>query len=483
MAGLNADGLTILRQPEVLQNIETSERANIDKNINTQDNELLGQLNNIMSENIADLWGLAQAVYDNFDLREAEGNSLDSLGIIAGRVLRKSAVKSSTSRQLVTASPNSNLPVNSILSNLTTGDRVFTSITTTLEPTSCRSAVVEVTTLANSTLYRITVNSTDYDYTSDASATVPEILEGLRSTIAADTSATWTAEVSNDSIRITTDNDSDNISVTLLANMQVVTVDVFVTAAAENTGPLIFPANSVTNIVVGIVGVQSTTNTEAYSLGRELETDEDYRTRIAVSQQSGGSATIESIRDGLRNVAGTTSVKVTENNTLSTVDTIPPKAFEAVVLGGTDEDVGLSIWNTKPAGIQSFGSTSHVIQDSDGNNQTINFTRPALINTAFRITYTLYDEEVFPSTGEADMKQAIKSAMDVLSVGEDIIPTRFLGPIYSGVAGIDSLLVEAQVLPSQGDTPNPSNWSTDRIDISDRQLPFTIVSDMYTVGP
>lgn len=51
------------------------------------------------------------------------------------------------------------------------------------EDPSAQKAWVEVTSVVNSTLYRITIDSVNYDYTSDASATEQEILDGLEAAL------------------------------------------------------------------------------------------------------------------------------------------------------------------------------------------------------------------------------------------------------------------------------------------------------------
>src|SRR5260221_13941560 len=53
----------------------------------------------------------------------------------------------------------------------------------------------------------------------------------------------------------------------------------------------------------------------------------------------------------------------------------PPKSFEAVVQGGSDDDIANQIWLTKPAGIETFGNVNNgngvPITDSQGGKQII----------------------------------------------------------------------------------------------------------------
>ena len=89
----------------------------------------------------------------------------------------------------------------------------------------------------------------------------------------------------------------------------------------------------------------------------------------------------------------------------------PPKSFEAVVEGGTDEAVANQIWLTKPAGIETFGNVNGgngiAIIDSQGNTQIIFFSRPSEVTIWVSVALTLYAEETFPNNGVADVALAI----------------------------------------------------------------------------
>lgn len=98
-----------------------------------------------------------------------------------------------------------------------------------------------------------------------------------------------------------------------------------------------------------------------------------------------------------------------------------PKSFEAVVQGGSDEDIANKIWLTKPAGIQTFGNTSFAITDSQGDPQTINFSRPIPIYIWVDVDLTLYDEEEFPNNGVELVKQAILDYGNTLGIGNDVL--------------------------------------------------------------
>lgn len=528
---LDANGLTIRRLPEVLADIVTSEQTNIDSNISTDDDTLLGQLNIIIAAAIADQEALAQAVYDNFNPLKAEGRNLDDLAALIG-ITRITGAKSSTTAQQFVGDNGTSIPIGTILQNPITLDNFLTTAVISLDVTSCISAKYSVKVLQNNTTYTITVNTIDYAFLSDADATNLEILNGLEALITADATATWSATVDtvNEQLNIVTD-DTNNITIastTFIGPDEVVNNGA---AEAEVEGAIVAPSNAVTTIVTPVSGLVSTTNISSYSVGRERETDEQLRARLLISQQISGVATVEAIQDSLNNVTGVTTAIVLENdaivfeqgsavvtftNATNTVDLVahtltngdpiqftntgilptglspqavqywvvsatvndfqvsltkggpavtftddgsgtnsiligrPPKSFESIVQGGTDAAVALDIWLTKPAGIRDFGDTAVNITDSSGNQQTINFTRPAAVNLDFEVDYTKYDEESFPANGEATIAQVVLDVTNALAVDEDVIPSRYFGPIYAAVSGIDSLVVRVQNQASPG---------------------------------
>ncbi len=155
----------------------------------------------------------------------------------------------------------------------------------------------------------------------------------------------------------------------------------------------------------------------------------------------------------------------------------PPKSVEVVVEGGTDATVALTIWQSKAAGIETHGSTSTNITDSQSVERTINYSRVTDIPLNFEVTYTLYDEELFFPNGEDLIKEAVVETADLLNIGEDVIPSRFFGPIYTKVSGIDSLIVKVERVV---DSPA---LQTTKLPIDFDERGSTILANVTVVGP
>lgn len=168
-------------------------------------------------------------------------------------------------------------------------------------------------------------------------------------------------------------------------------------------------------------GISSVTwnGTGVYSIGRYAETDIELRARREFTVELSASSTLASIRANVSEVDGVSYLNIYENDTMSTVDTIPAKAFEVVVLGGTDIDIATAILEKKGAGIQAYGTDSETIVDENGNSFVIGFTRPTETPVELRITATV--SSLQPETWETSLKQSLVQEFEkIYSVGDDI---------------------------------------------------------------
>ncbi len=120
-----------------------------------------------------------------------------------------------------------------------------------------------------------------------------------------------------------------------------------------------------------------------------------------------------------------------------------------------------------PSGIESYGGESEVIQDSEGRNQTINFSRPINQYIHVKVKRDLYTEETYPANGDDLIKSEIVAwALLEFSPGVDVIRQRLNIPIYE-VPGIGDVEVTIDATPNPGDSPA---YAADDIPISGREL-------------
>lgn len=179
-------------------------------------------------------------------------------------------------------------------------------------------------------------------------------------------------------------------------------------------------------------------------VGRNTESDADFRVRRLELLSIGAAGTLESIRAAVRQVEGVEAVFARENKTNSVdANGLPAKSFEIIAQGGEDQDVARAIFNAAPAGIESHrdpgaaGRTETVV-DSQGENVEINFTRPTEVPIYVEVTVRT-DSGVFgggsSAAGEQAVKEAIVASGDQLNIGDDVVALRVeSAPL--GVAGV-----------------------------------------------
>lgn len=188
---------------------------------------------------------------------------------------------------------------------------------------------------------------------------------------------------------------------------------------------------------------------------------------------SDGSATEDEITDGLTTLINLSplAISATDNadgtldvgpdaagiifsmstaTKLSLSGAVPPHSFEAVVDGGTDQDVADKIWEVKAAGIGTHGNTSKAVDDSEGDEHTVKFSRPIQQYAWMDIELTLNDEEDFPADGLAQVQENCQIKGLTLGIGDDFIIQKFTGPIFE-VPGIAEAVITIGVTDTPGE--------------------------------
>ena len=209
-------------------------------------------------------------------------------------------------------------------------------------------------------------------------------------------------------------------------------------------------AGFITEIVNPISGLDSTTNPTATEDGRDRESDFELRERFEQSVARGGASTIDAIAASLLQINGVIDALVEENNTMETIADgaeRPPKSIECFVYGGQDADIAEVIFDTKPAGIESYGDVTVSVEDILGNTHDMSFTRPDFIDIWVEADITTNSE--FPSDGNEQVQTEIIKYIggtdadlveyDGLALGEDVIRTKIIAAIHNidGITDVD----------------------------------------------
>lgn len=436
--GLKSTGFVLKRLPDIKTSIEDALRAEFGA-VNLSPGSVFSQIVGSVSPQLADLWELAEAVYKARFASSAEGISLDDVAENVGLV----RLKATKTRTLVAlfGDQGTVVPAATEFSVSSTKSRFVTETARTIDIAAFVVIDLSITTVANNTVYSVTIGTTLISINSGDSATATTIASALATAISA-SSVAVTATSSAGTLRVFSDDYLQTFALTAnTANITLTNRASPVYAQAKETGPVVSLAGTLTVIETPAVGLSSINNFIDGVQGRNEETDVAFRLRRKASLRIAGAGAVEAIRARLQNTLNVSAAFVFENPTgLADAAGRPPHSLEAIVSGGTNLDVATTIWNAKPAGIELFGNTTQVILDSQGNNQTIKFSRAVDVYVWLTVVLTLHAEEIFPSNGLTQVRDALLTYGASLQIGNDVLLQRLYGPVHT-VPGVKSAVI------------------------------------------
>lgn len=383
-----------------------------------------GQLKTITADWVGAGWDGQQAVYSSYDPNTAVDQSQDALGAQTGTI-REPAEFSQVIATL-TGTPSTVVPATP------------TPSAATVQDTGSR---FDIQTDATITLLSIWIASTAY-------------LVGDRVTNSSNCYQCITAGTSAGSGGPTTqasDITDGTVHWTWLGAGTGAVDTLFI---AEISGVIASVARSLNAIATPVSGWSNIINLLDATRGRDRESNSAFRVRREAELDAGQQATPNAIRAAVLAIgdqstdptATVTACTVFYNDTDSTVDGLSPHSVNVLVLGGHDIDIANAIFLTVAAGIQTIGTTSITVTDSQGSDQIVRFDRPTAI-PIYVIANVIYNPLTFPSP-------------DDLSVGASLIAEAIYlsGSTYPTGYGVRSTALSAQVFDgpsSPGGSPVP----------------------------
>lgn len=164
----------------------------------------------------------------------------------------------------------------------------------------------------------------------------------------------------------------------------------------SQTGAIALGVGELNNIVAstttGIVGWETITNTTPAELGRELESDFDYKNRI-LNSIFNGSALFGNYASAAYKVTGVVDVYAYDNpyGTPLQLDdiTIPAHSVYVCVDGGNSEDVAYALYSVKSAGAGWMGNTTVTVKDKEfGSINTVKYQIPNETQIKIKVSVT-----------------------------------------------------------------------------------------------
>jgi uncharacterized phage protein gp47/JayE len=412
-----------------------------------------GQFIGLLAKRDTDLWEGAEEIYNSRNPNGAIGVSLDNICAETG-IIRQSEGKTQVLDVYLKGDIGTLIEAGKIAEQSESTDEVQYLLLNdvTISLSTVRKSILTVEEPGGiGELYTITLDSVAYSYTSIALDDAIDIATELKDAIEA---GSFAGIVIQDNAELQIINISTDYTLLYTSNITLDELAAGGDFEADTAGAFPVPANSLDTIVTAVSGWNEVDNPSSGLTGRGRESDSDLRIRRANTLLT-GNATDDAIAVAIsNNVTGVSRVTVTSNRLDETSpDGLPPHSFEAVVVGGDDADIGQQIWLTQPSGIQSYGTESVIVVDSEGNNQTVYFSRPTAVYIWVKVKRDLYDEETYPADGDEAIKTAIVDWAAINQpIGKDVIRQRLSEPIYS-VSGIEDIEVTIDDTATPGGTP------------------------------
>lgn len=205
---------------------------------------------------------------------------------------------------------------------------------------------------------------------------------------------------------------------------------------AVDPGPVRANAGTLTEITTPVSGWNSVTNALDADMGEPDEVDQDLRERREFELRIQGSSNIDAIAVHVSQVDGVEDVIGDED--------LEAHTFEITLWDGTspaadDNEIAQTIWDFKPAGIESTGPESGTAVDRDGNDRVISFRRADGLEVYLELDITI-DSDLFPVDGDTQIKDAVVAFADERwEIGADVILSQIYVPIFS-VSGVVSVV-------------------------------------------
>lgn len=451
--GLSAEGFKQKRLADIIQSMNSRIADQLGVQISTEANSVFGQLIGVFSYEIADIWEQTAQVYGAMYPHTASGVSLDNASALAG--ITPISAEETTVVCTCYGTDGTTIPYGSQISSASNSNIVFQCTDSSATISSSSACDVGITLEeVDAVTYTVTIDGTPHSYTADGTETIAQVLTAIGSTI-----TEVNANVENDVLELVESNQENTFSCSISADLTFEHIGSPVTFECTQTGAITPAIGDLTDIVTTYAGWDAVSNNVPANTGREAESDTALRQRWNNSLYTRSVGMTDSIASALLTLNGVTSAYVYENDQDTTdADGRPPHSIEAVVNGGEVDEIGLVIWQKKSAGIDTYGSQSVSINDSQGFPHTIHFNRPLVVPIYLDIAVTEYPEEALPPNAQTMIVDAVLNYGNTLTVGNDVILQRFMGAIYQSVPGIGYITVTAS---TDGVTYSSTNISID----------------------
>lgn len=459
--GVTVNGFVRKRLPEILEGIFKSLEQKLGLSVSRQPNSMIGVLVGVYAAELDRMWQLLERdYYDRSPISAGEG-SLDNT-LAYTNVQRKKA-QASYLYAVCYGRSGMVLPANCQIKD-TSGYKWNIVEESTITLNDCVHVTLDVATPAEGKVYSVQFdNDAVIKYTAKTGDSALVVAVAM----ASQSVPKWQGSVVDGKLVFERTDRRYGAVVVPNESFTVTQVGSPIRFDCEEYGEIEPLLNSVTFINTNYDGWFSVSNESETYVGRDYETASEVRQRYASAVFKNSVGMVESIKAALMELQDVTSVTIYENRTDETVDGLKPHSFQAIVFGGDEEAIARTILSVAPLGIDTNGDICVRVEDTEGASQNICFSRPHEVPIYVKVIIKEYNEEVLPGDAIDKIKNIVLAQFKKLSMGNDVIYQRLLGPIYSGIDGIS--YIECSV-SKDGQTYKQENIAIDRGELAVTKL-------------
>ena len=480
--GLTPNGINIKRLDVILDEMQEYLTNAWGVNVKQNPESFLNLFLTNVADELAELWEFGQDVHNCLFVTTAEGMYLDNVSQYAG-VPREENMPSYY-YILCTGIEGTVIPSDTIISSTTNPVVNFTPTASyTISRSSFNTVVVRLTSLDGSFSVAVGGESAVVPASAASGKTELAILNLISTAVNGIDGVSSQVDETAKTITITSDEPTTSNALTLSDNMTTVTVGCVVSFATEEDGDIFLPEGTITVITKAVSGLKSVTNVGDYIAGRLLETDTEFRQSYMDKIFSHSSRMSQSIRSAiLTNCKGVSACAVyTNDGDAIDADGRYPHSIEVVVDGGDASAIAEQILDTKADGINTYGQNSTTVQDENGDDVIIRYTRPSRVYVFFHVTVSVANGATLPTDYADTIKEIIVAGFENISCGDDFIPQEtIIGNIYKRVTGV--AYVDILMATTESTTAPAESAYTLRTAYANARQKLTTDTSMIRVG-
>jgi uncharacterized phage protein gp47/JayE len=317
--------------------------------------------------------------------------------------------------------------------------------------------------------YQLQINMTVITYTAIEGDDEEKIRSGIAMAIEAAFPGTFEIQNADDGLSLHSKTGLEAFSMSSSdVNLEFPLLGFYAVYTAAKTGPIIVSIDALNEIVCKVNGLDSAVNYASGITGRGIESDTELRMNLGTRQKQ-ATANEAAIQNEILKVNGVEYARIYSNRDIVEVSGRPPKSYEAVVVGGDEQEIAETIFEKGPAGIQAFGNITKDVIDSDGSHWNTGFSRPVNKYIWIEIDYSRNSEEDLPiDVINAIQENVIAWGLAALNVGIDFIYQKMFRPVYD-VPGIGFAAVKVAVTKDL--TPPPAeDYSSENVEVGEVEI-------------